>query len=53
MTTSKPKTRITDELLDQIVGEADRTDLFERGEFMAALRRTLAEQLLDAERDVP
>ncbi len=47
MTTSKPNTRITDELLDQIIGEEDLTDLFESGEFMAELRRKLAE------RDVP
>ncbi len=39
MTTSKPKTRITDEMLDQIVGEADPTELFQSGEFMAELRR--------------
>ena len=52
MTTSKPKNRITDEMLDQIVGEADPTELFQSGELMAELRRKLAERILDAEMDV-
>ncbi len=45
MTTSKPNTRITDELLDQIIGEEDLTDLFESGEFMAELRQQLAARI--------
>ena len=51
MTTSKPKSRITDEMLDQIVGDADPTEMFQSGEFMAALRQKLAERVLDAEMD--
>lgn len=52
MTTTNPKNRITDELLDQLVGDADPTELFQSGELMAELRRKLAERILDAEMDV-
>ena len=52
MTTLKPKTRITDEMLDQIVGDADPTELFQSGELMTELCQKLAERILDAEMDV-
>ena len=52
MTTSKPKTRITDELLDQIVGDSDPTELFHGEELFMELRQKLAERMLDAEMDV-
>ena len=52
MTKPKPKERITDDMLDQIVGAADPTELFQSGELLGELRRKLAERILDAEMDV-
>ena len=55
MTKSKAQGRITDALLDQIVGDTDPTELFQSGELLgemrASLRRKLAERILDAEMD--
>ena len=51
MTKSKAQGRITDELLDQIVGDADPTELFQSGELLGEMRRKLAERILDAEMD--
>ena len=51
MTKSKAQGRITDDLLDQIVGDADPTELFQSGELLGEMRRKLAERILDAEMD--
>ena len=51
MTKSKAQGRITDELLDQIVGATDPTELFQSGELIGELKRKLAERILDAEMD--
>ncbi len=51
MTARKPKSRITDDLLDQIVGDSNPTELFQSGEVLAEMRRKLAERILDAEPD--
>ena len=52
MTISKPKPRITDEMLDQIVGDSDPTELFHGEDLFLELRQKLAERMLDAEMDV-
>ena len=52
MTKPKPKERITNDMLDQIVGAADPTELFQSGALLGELRRKLAERILDAEMDV-
>ena len=51
MTKSKAQGRITDALLNQILGDADPTELFQSGELLAEMRRKLAERILDAEMD--
>ena len=51
MTKSKAQGRITDALLDQIVGDTDPTELFQSGELLGEMRRKLAERILDAEMD--
>ena len=51
MTKSKAQGRITDKLLDQIVGDTDPAELFQSGEFLGEMRRKLAERILDAEMD--
>ena len=51
MTKSKAQGRITDALLDQLLGDTDPTELFQSGELLAELRRKLAERILDAEMD--
>lgn len=40
MTTFKPRPRITEELLDRIVGDTDPTELFQSGKLMAELQRS-------------
>lgn len=52
MTDKKPQGRITEELLDRLVGDADPTELFQSGELLGELKRKLAERILDAEMDV-
>ena len=52
MTDSKTPERITEELLDRLVGDADPTKLFQSGELLGELKRKLAERILDAELDV-
>ena len=49
MTKSTAQGRITDELLDQILGDADPTELFPSGELLGEMRRKLAERILDAD----
>ena len=51
MTKKKAQGRIKDEMLDQILGDADPTELFQSGELLGELRRKLAERILDAEMD--
>ena len=45
MTKSKAQGRITDALLDQIVGDTDPTELFQSGELLGEMRRKLAAAL--------
>ena len=49
MTNLKPKDRITEVLLDQIVGGRVPTEFFQSRELRAELRRKLEERTLDAE----
>ena len=51
MTKSKAHGRIKDAMLDEILGDADPTELFQSGELLAEMRRKLAERILDAEMD--
>ena len=51
MTKTKAQGRIKDEMLDQILGDADPTELFQSGELIGELKRKLAERILDAEMD--
>ena len=53
MTTTNRKNRITDEMLDQMVGDSDPTELFHGEAVFLELRPKLAERMFDAERDVP
>lgn len=52
MTDQKTPERISDEMLDQLIGDADATELFQSGELLGELKRKLAERILDAEMDV-
>ena len=52
MTDNKTQDRITEELLDRLVGDADPSELFQSGELLDELKRKLAERILDAEMDV-
>lgn len=52
MTDKKPQGRITEEMLDRLVGDADATELFQSVELLGELKRKLAERILDAEMDV-
>ena len=49
MTDQKTPERISDEMLDQLIGDADATELFQSGELLGELKRKLAERILDAE----
>ena len=51
MTKTKAQGRIKDAMLDQILGDADPTELFQSGELIGELKRKLAERILDAEMD--
>ena len=51
MTDQKTPERISDEMLDQLIGDADATELFQSGELLGELKRKLAERILDAEMD--
>ena len=42
MTKPKPKERITDAMLDQIVGAADPTELFQSGALLGELRSQIS-----------
>ncbi len=39
MTNTHPKNRITDEMLNQIIGDGNPAELFHSGELMAELRQ--------------
>ncbi|MYD44102.1 MAG: hypothetical protein F4W90_09465 [Gammaproteobacteria bacterium] len=43
--------RISDELLDQLIGDRDPQELFHSGELLDDLKRRLAERMLDGEMD--
>ena len=43
--------RISDELLDQLIGDSDPQELFHSGELFDDLKRRLAERMLDTEMD--
>lgn len=49
MTNQKTPERISDEMLDQLIGDADTTELFQSGELLGELKQKLAERILDAE----
>ena len=51
MTNTHPKNRITDEMLNQIIGDGNPAELFHSGELMAELRQKWAERILAAEMD--
>ena len=52
MTNQKTPERISDEMLDQLIGDADATELFQSGELLGELKQKLAERILDTEMDV-
>ena len=44
--------RISDEMLDQLIGDRDPQGLFHSGELFDNLKRRLAERMLDGEKDL-
>ncbi len=51
MSASEQPSRISDEMLDQLIGDRDPQQLFHTGELFDELQRRLAEPMLDAEVD--
>ena len=49
--TREQPTHISDEMLDQLIGDRDPQELFRTGELFDELKRRLAERMLDAEMD--
>ena len=49
MSSSEQPSRISDEMLDQLIGDHDPQELFHTGELFDDLKRRLAERMLDAE----